>query len=247
MITRRVAEALAEQEANRTLRPIVESKSQNGDDNENRISGGRGNGNGRRNRNNRNNNGNGDHGGNTGGGGLADCECTYKEFLNYQPFNFKGTERAVGLAKWFEKMKSVFHISNYLPKYQCRLPVCWAKVGDNQLTGPEIIYETTEKIIQIKSQIQAAQDCQKGYADVRRRSLEFQVRDKVMLKVSPWKMSDTFRQTGKAEPALYWTFQDSCEEEIQIDDKLHFIEEPVEIIDCEVKCLKQSHIPIVKV
>ncbi|GJZ08118.1 putative reverse transcriptase domain-containing protein [Tanacetum coccineum] len=53
---------------------------------------------------------------------------------------------------------------------KCRSPICWAKVGDSQFTGPEIIYETTEKIIQIKSHIQAARDRQKSYADVRRKT-----------------------------------------------------------------------------
>ncbi|GKB71587.1 putative reverse transcriptase domain-containing protein [Tanacetum coccineum] len=62
-----------------------------------------------------------------------------------------------------------------------------AEVGDNQLTGPEIIYKTTEKIVQIKSRIQAVRDRQKSYADVRRKPLKFQVGDKVMLKVSLWK------------------------------------------------------------
>nr|GFB50743.1 reverse transcriptase domain-containing protein [Tanacetum cinerariifolium] len=71
--------------------------------------------------------------------------------------------------------------------HKCRSPICWAKVGDTQLTGPKIIHETTEKIMQIKSRIQAARDRQKSYIDVRRKPLEFQVGDKVMLKVSPWK------------------------------------------------------------
>ncbi|GKD13647.1 reverse transcriptase domain-containing protein [Tanacetum coccineum] len=48
---------------------------------------------------------------------------------------------------------------------KCRSPNCWAEVGDSQLTGPEIIHETTEKIVQIKSRIQAARDRQKSYAD----------------------------------------------------------------------------------
>ncbi|GJW93272.1 putative reverse transcriptase domain-containing protein [Tanacetum coccineum] len=61
------------------------------------------------------------------------------------------------------------------------------EVGDSQLTGPEIIHETTEKIIHIKSQIQVAYDRQKSYADKRRKPLEFQVGDKVMQKVFPWK------------------------------------------------------------
>ncbi|GJW93105.1 reverse transcriptase domain-containing protein [Tanacetum coccineum] len=93
----------------------------------------------------------------------------------------------------------------------------------------EIIHETTEKIIQIKKRIQAARDRQKSYADRRRKPLEFQVGDKVMLKC----LSD--------EPLAIPL------DEIQIDDKINFIEEPVEIMDREVKRLKQSRIPIVKV
>ncbi|GKC82129.1 putative reverse transcriptase domain-containing protein [Tanacetum coccineum] len=68
-----------------------------------------------------------------------------------------------------------------------RSPVCWAEVRDVQLTGPEIIYETTKKIVQIKTRIQAMRDRQKSYIDLRRKPLEFKVGYKVMLKVSPWK------------------------------------------------------------
>ncbi|GJX91120.1 putative reverse transcriptase domain-containing protein [Tanacetum coccineum] len=105
----------------------------------------------------------------------------------------------------------------------CRSPVCWAEVRDNQLTGPKIIHETTEKIVQIKSRIQAACDRQKSYADVRRKPLEFQVEvlsDESLVILS---------------------------KEIQIDDKLHFVGESVKIMDREVKLLKQSRISIVKV
>ncbi|GKA58265.1 putative reverse transcriptase domain-containing protein [Tanacetum coccineum] len=58
---------------------------------------------------------------------------------------------------------------------------------DSQLTRPEIIHETTEKIIKIKNIIQAARDRQKSYIDVRHKPIESKVRDKVMSKVSPWK------------------------------------------------------------
>ncbi|GJZ36699.1 reverse transcriptase domain-containing protein [Tanacetum coccineum] len=70
---------------------------------------------------------------------------------------------------------------------KCRSPVCWAEVGDVQLTGPEIIHETTEKIVQIRQRLQAARDRQRSYANIRRKPLEFQVGDRVMLKVSPRK------------------------------------------------------------
>ncbi|GJZ22370.1 putative reverse transcriptase domain-containing protein [Tanacetum coccineum] len=127
--------------------------------------------------------------------------------------------------------------------HRFRLSICWVKVGDSQFTGPEIIHETTEKIIQIKSRIQAARDRQKSYADVRRKPLEFQVGDKVMLKVSPWKGVRCFGRLGKLNPRYIGPFKTLA----MIDDKLQFIEEPVEIIDHEVKRLKLSRIPIVKV
>nr|GEV32675.1 reverse transcriptase domain-containing protein [Tanacetum cinerariifolium] len=70
---------------------------------------------------------------------------------------------------------------------KCRSPVCWAEVRDVQLTGPEIIHETTKKIIQIRQRFQAARNRQISYGNSRRKSLEFQTGDRVMLKVSPRK------------------------------------------------------------
>ncbi|GJX51658.1 putative reverse transcriptase domain-containing protein [Tanacetum coccineum] len=93
---------------------------------------------------------------------------------------------------------------------KCRSPICWAEVGDSQLTGPEIIHETTERIVQIKSHIQAARDRQKSYADVRRKPLEFQVGDKVMLKVSPWKGVIRFGKRGKLNPRYIGKLFDLC-------------------------------------
>ncbi|GJU51433.1 putative reverse transcriptase domain-containing protein [Tanacetum coccineum] len=169
---------------------------------------------------------------------------------------------------------------------KCRSPICWAEVGDAQLTGPEIVRETTEKIIQIKHRLQASRDRQKSYADKRRKPLEFQVGDKVMLKVSPWKGVIRFGKRGKLNPRYIGPFKILAKvgtvayrlelpeqlsrvhstfhvsnlkkclsdeplaiplDEIHIDEKLNFIEEPVEIMDREVKRLKQSRIPIVKV
>nr|GFA97300.1 putative reverse transcriptase domain-containing protein [Tanacetum cinerariifolium] len=80
-------------------------------------------------------------------------------------------------------------------------------VGDAQLTGPEIIQETTEKIIQIKQRQQAARDRQKSYVDFRRKPLEFQVGDKVILKVSPWKGVVRFGKREKLNPHYIGPFK----------------------------------------
>nr|GFC37021.1 hypothetical protein [Tanacetum cinerariifolium] len=138
--------------------------------------------------------------------------------------------------------------------------VCWTKVGEAQILGPELIQETTEKILQIKQRMQAARDRQKSYADLKHKLMEFQVGDKVMLKVSPWKGVVRFDKRGKLNPRVHNTFHVSnlkkCHADeplavsldgLHFDDKLHFVEESVEIMDREVKWLKRSRIPLVKV
>ncbi|GKC70223.1 putative reverse transcriptase domain-containing protein [Tanacetum coccineum] len=90
---------------------------------------------------------------------------------------------------------------------KCRSLVCWAEVGEAQLTGPELIQETTEKIVLIKQRMQAAQDRQKSYADRKRKPMEFEVRDRVMLKVSPWKRVLRFGKRGKLNPRYVRPFR----------------------------------------
>nr|GEX14937.1 hypothetical protein [Tanacetum cinerariifolium] len=118
---------------------------------------------------------------------------------------------------------------------KCRSPVCWDEVGDAQLTGPELIHETTEKIVQIKQRIQAARDRQKSYANVR---LEL---PKQLIRVySTFHVSNLKKCLSDKPLAISL-------DEIHIDEKLRFIEEPLEIMDREVKQLKQTRIPIIKV
>ncbi|GKB00733.1 putative reverse transcriptase domain-containing protein [Tanacetum coccineum] len=169
---------------------------------------------------------------------------------------------------------------------KCHSPMCWAKVGQVQLTGPELVQETTKKIIHIKKRMQVARDRQKSYADLKRRPMEFQVGDKVMLKVSPWKGVVRFGKRGKFNPRYVGPFKvlekvESVAYKLELpqelsrvhntfhvsnlkkcyadkplavpldglhfDDKLQIFEEPIEIMDREVKRLKRSRIPIIKV
>ncbi|GJY54147.1 putative reverse transcriptase domain-containing protein [Tanacetum coccineum] len=169
---------------------------------------------------------------------------------------------------------------------KCHSPIMWAEVGEGQLIGPELVQETTEKILQIKDRLKAARDRQKSYADKRRKPLEFSVGDYVLLKVSPWKGVVRFGKKGKLAPRFVGPFEiiekigpvayrlDLPEElngvhdtfhvsnlkkcladptlkvpldEIRVDAKLNFMEEPVEILEREFKKLKRSRIAIVKV
>nr|GFA03235.1 putative reverse transcriptase domain-containing protein [Tanacetum cinerariifolium] len=169
-----------------------------------------------------------------------------------------GWERHIPLVKF--SYNNSYHASIKATPFEalygrkCRSPFCWAEVGDAQLTGPEIIQETTKKIVQVKQRLQAARDRQKSYTDVRCKPLEFQVGDKVMLKVSPWKGVVRFGKRGKLNPCYIGPFKCLSDEplaisldELHIDDKLRFVKEPVEIMDREIKRLRQRCIPIIKV
>ncbi|GJU16803.1 putative reverse transcriptase domain-containing protein [Tanacetum coccineum] len=124
-------------------------------------------------------------------------------------------------------------------------PGCLSEVGDSQLTGPELFHDKIEKIVQIKNRLLTASSRQKSYADRRTKPLEFEVCDMVLLKVSPWKGAVHFGKREKLSPPEGDIVVPI--DEIQLDDKLHMIEEPVEVVDREVKRHKQSRIPIVKV
>nr|GEY66270.1 hypothetical protein [Tanacetum cinerariifolium] len=138
---------------------------------------------------------------------------------------------------------------------KCRSPVCWSEVGESQLIGPKLVRETTEKIVQIKKHLLTARSRQKSYVDLKKRLAEFEVGDKVMLKVSPWRGVICFEERGKLSPRFIGPFKrcfvnDNVVillDEVQLEDNLHFVKKPVEIMDKEVKRLKQSRIPIVKV
>nr|GEX16244.1 putative reverse transcriptase domain, ribonuclease H-like domain, aspartic peptidase domain protein [Tanacetum cinerariifolium] len=150
---------------------------------------------------------------------------------------------------------------------KCRSPVCWSEIVDSQLTGPKLIRDMTEKIVRIKNRLLTARSRKKSYADRRTKPLEFKVSDIVLLKiidrVSPVAYTLELCEELKG---IHSTFHVSnlktCLaegdivipiDEIQLDDKMHMIEEPVEKLygKCcniakyvKVKCFA-SHLEIV--
>ncbi|GJR81488.1 putative reverse transcriptase domain-containing protein [Tanacetum coccineum] len=125
---------------------------------------------------------------------------------------------------------------------KCRSPVCWAEVGEAQLTGPAIIHETTEKIVQIKSRIQAA----RGLPSERVIERVGTVAYKLELPQQLSRVHNTFHVSNLKKCLSDETLVIPLEE-LRVDDKLHFVEEPVEVMDREIKQLKRSRIPLIKV
>ncbi|GJY46455.1 hypothetical protein Tco_0435518 [Tanacetum coccineum] len=173
-----------------------------------------------------------------------------------------------------------------------RSPVLWAVIGESSLIGPELVQETTDKVVLIKEKLKAARDRQKSYANNRHKPLEFKVEDWVMLKVSPCKGVVSFGKKGKFTlrkkgklamryvglfeilkriglvayrlrlpeelNSVYDTFHVSNLKkylananlhvplnEIKVDKTLCFVEEPVEIMDREIRKLKHRKIVLV--
>ncbi|GJT09978.1 putative reverse transcriptase domain-containing protein [Tanacetum coccineum] len=165
-------------------------------------------------------------------------------------------------------------------------PVLWAEIRGSSLIGPELVQETTDKVVLVKEKPEAARDRQKSYADKRRKPLEFEVGDRVLLRVSPWKGVMRFGKKGKLAPRYVRPFEilerivlvayrlslpeelnnvhdtfhvsnlKKCLadanlhvplDEIKVDKTLCFVEEPVEIMDREIKKLKRRKIALVKV
>ncbi|GJZ72874.1 putative reverse transcriptase domain-containing protein, partial [Tanacetum coccineum] len=162
----------------------------------------------------------------------------------------------------------------------------FSKIGGSSLIGPELVQEMTDKVVLVKEKPKAVRDHQKSYVDYRRKPLEFEVGDRVLLKVTPWKGVVHFGKKGKLAPryvgpfeileriglvayrlrlpeelnSVHDTFHVSnlkkcladanlhvTLDEIKVDKTLRFVEEPIEIMDQEIRKLKRRKLALVKV
>nr|GEZ46594.1 putative reverse transcriptase domain-containing protein [Tanacetum cinerariifolium] len=195
---------------------------------------------------------------------VIDFESSWDRHLSLVEFSYNNSYHA--------SIKVASYEALYERKH--RSPVCWSEVEDSQLTGPELIRDTTEKIVQIKKRLLTARSRQKSYEDRRTKPLEFEVGDMVLLKVSPWKGAVRFGKREKLSLCYIGSFKILARvdhvaytlelpeelkgihstfyvlnlkkclaegdivvpmDEIQLDDKLHMIKEPVEVVDREIK------------
>ena len=169
---------------------------------------------------------------------------------------------------------------------KCRCPMYWDEEGERILEGPKLVQELVEKIRVVKQNLKAAQDRQKSYADPRRREVEYNMGDRVFLKVSPWKGVVRFGKRGKLSPRYIGPYEilervgpvayrlalpmelaqihdvfhvsmlrryrsDPSHvisgQPIQISENLSYVEKPVQILDTQIKQLRNRRIPMVKV
>nr|GEZ35084.1 putative reverse transcriptase domain-containing protein [Tanacetum cinerariifolium] len=190
---------------------------------------------------------------------LRACAIDFgKGWVNYLPlvkFSYNNSYHASIKAAPFEALYG----------RKCRSPICWTEVGEAQILGPKLIQETTEQIIQIKQRMQADRDRQKSYADLKRKPMEFQGKLNPRY-VGPFKVLervgdvayklDLSEELSRVHNTFHVSNLKKCHADeplavpldgLHVDDKLHFVEEPVEIMDREVKRLKRIRIPLVKI
>ena len=90
---------------------------------------------------------------------------------------------------------------------KCRTPVCWDEDGDRRLVGPELVQITLEKVKVVRDNLKIARDRQRSYEDNRHRDLQFEISDRVFLKISPWKSVLRFGRRGKLSPGFIGPYE----------------------------------------
>nr|GEX00450.1 putative reverse transcriptase domain-containing protein [Tanacetum cinerariifolium] len=142
-----------------------------------------------------------------------------------------------------------YHSSIRCPSFKalygrkCMSHVLWAEIGESSLTGLELVQEMTYKVVLVKEKLKAARDRQKSYVDYRCKSLEFEVGDHVLLKVTPScklrlpeelsSVHDTFH-VSNLKKVLEDANLHVPLDEIEAEKTLHFVEETMGIMDREI-------------
>ena len=90
---------------------------------------------------------------------------------------------------------------------RCRTPMCWTELNKHKIIGPDLVKDTEEKVQIIQQRLKAANDRQKSYANLKRKDIEFEVGDKVFLKVSLWKKILRFGRKGKLSPRFIGPYE----------------------------------------
>ncbi|KAI3786614.1 hypothetical protein L1987_40427 [Smallanthus sonchifolius] len=136
---------------------------------------------------------------------------------------------------------------------KCRSPICWNEIGEAQITGPELIQETSDKIIQIRDNIRGVIRFGKKRKLAPRYVGPFKILERIGKVAYKLELPPSL---GNVHPTFHVSNLKKCLvdehlhiplDDVRIDETMHFVEKPVEIMVREVKQLKRSRIPIVKI
>ena len=135
-----------------------------------------------------------------------------EDMIRRYVIDFPGSwERYIPLMKfsYSNSFQSSIGMAPYEALYgrKCRTPVCWTKLNEHKVIGPDIMKDTEEKVQVIRKRLKAANDRQKSYFDLKRREIAYEVGDKVFLKVSPWRKILRFGKKGKLSPRFIGLYE----------------------------------------
>ena len=90
---------------------------------------------------------------------------------------------------------------------KCRTPLCWTELSEKKVIGPDLIQETEEKVKMIRERLKVAVDRQKSYVDLKKKDIQYEIGEKVFLKISPWKKVMRFGKKGKLSPTSIGSYE----------------------------------------
>ena len=90
---------------------------------------------------------------------------------------------------------------------KCRTPLCWTKLREKRAIGPDLIQETEKKVKMIRERLKVVADRQKSYTNLKRKDIQYEIIEKVFLKVSPWKKVMRFGEKGKLSPRFIGPYE----------------------------------------
>ena len=128
-----------------------------------------------------------------------------KDMLRSCVIDYKGSwDRHIPLIEFVynNSFQSSIGMAPYGALYgrKCRTLLCWTELSERKVIGPDLIQKTEEKVKMIRKRLKVAIDRQKSYAEMKRKDIRYEIREKVFLKVSPWKKVMRFGENGKLSP-----------------------------------------------
>ena len=123
-------------------------------------------------------------------GCVLDFSGSWDRYIPLMEFSYHNSyQSSIGMAQY-----------EALYRRRCRTPMCWTKMNEHKIMGPELVKDTEENVQIIQQRLKVACDRQRSYANLKRKDIEFELRYKVFLKVSPWKKILCFGRKGKLSP-----------------------------------------------